>query len=79
MTDTRSALIIDDERDIRELLVMTLGRMGLRCDTAATLADARAQLAAHARGHWTIENRLHLSKYAISQLILINQEPTVIA
>lgn len=47
MTDTRSALIIDDERDIRELLVMTLGRMGLRCDTAATLADARAQLAAN--------------------------------
>jgi two-component system, NtrC family, response regulator PilR len=48
MTDTRSALIVDDERDIRELLVMTLGRMGLRCDTAATLADARAQLAANA-------------------------------
>ncbi|GAB3098089.1 sigma-54-dependent transcriptional regulator [Lysobacter terrae] len=45
MTDTRSALIVDDERDIRELLVMTLGRMGLRCDTAATLGDARAQLA----------------------------------
>ncbi|MFC5577225.1 sigma-54-dependent transcriptional regulator [Lysobacter niabensis] len=48
MTETRSALVIDDERDIRELLVMTLGRMGLRCDTAATLADARAQLARHA-------------------------------
>ena len=47
MTETRSALVIDDERDIRELLVMTLGRMGLRCDTAATLSDARAQLAAH--------------------------------
>jgi len=47
MTETRSALIVDDERDIRELLVMTLGRMGLRCDTAATLADARAQLARH--------------------------------
>ena len=47
MTETRSALVIDDERDIRELLVMTLGRMGLRCDTAATLADARAQLARH--------------------------------
>jgi two-component system response regulator PilR (NtrC family) len=47
MTDTRSALIVDDERDIRELLVMTLGRMGLRCDTAATLSDARAQLAAN--------------------------------
>ncbi|HEV8692753.1 MAG TPA: sigma-54 dependent transcriptional regulator [Lysobacter sp.] len=47
MTETRSALVIDDERDIRELLVMTLGRMGLRCDTAATISDARAQLAAH--------------------------------
>ena len=37
-----SALIVDDERDIRELLVLTLGRMGLRCDTAASLGDARA-------------------------------------
>ncbi|WP_147653595.1 sigma-54-dependent transcriptional regulator [Vulcaniibacterium gelatinicum] len=45
MTETRSALIVDDERDIRELLVLTLGRMGLRTDTAATLAEARAQLA----------------------------------
>src|SRR5690606_36269340 len=45
MSETRSALVIDDERDIRELLVMTLGRMGLRCDTASSLADARNQLA----------------------------------
>ncbi|MGH8085540.1 MAG: sigma 54-interacting transcriptional regulator [Lysobacter sp.] len=45
MAETRSALVIDDERDIRELLVMTLGRMGLRCDTASSLADARNQLA----------------------------------
>ncbi|HVI25609.1 MAG TPA: sigma-54 dependent transcriptional regulator [Xanthomonadaceae bacterium] len=49
MTDPRglppSALIVDDEHDIRELLVLTLGRMGLRTDTAATLAAARAQLA----------------------------------
>ncbi|QDH70934.1 sigma-54-dependent transcriptional regulator [Marilutibacter alkalisoli] len=44
MTETRSALIVDDERDIRELLVMTLGRMGLRCDTASSVGDARAQL-----------------------------------
>ena len=43
----RSALIVDDEQDIRELLVLTLGRMGLRTDTAATLAAARAQLAAN--------------------------------
>ncbi|WP_242102803.1 MULTISPECIES: sigma-54 dependent transcriptional regulator [unclassified Lysobacter] len=45
MTAPRSVLIVDDERDIRELLVLTLGRMGLRTDTAATLAEARAQLA----------------------------------
>ena len=45
MSQTHSALIVDDERDIRELLVMTLGRMGLRCDTASSLGDARAQLA----------------------------------
>ena len=44
MTLSRNALIVDDERDIRELLVLTLGRMGLRCDTAASLADARALL-----------------------------------
>ncbi|MGQ4660180.1 sigma 54-interacting transcriptional regulator [Lysobacter sp. F6437] len=44
MAETRSALVVDDERDIRELLVMTLGRMGLRCDTASSLADARAHL-----------------------------------
>ena len=45
MAETRSALVVDDERDIRELLVLTLGRMGLRVDTAASLSDARALLA----------------------------------
>ena len=43
MSDPRSAapsaLIVDDEHDIRELLVLTLGRMGLRTDTAATVAS----------------------------------------
>ena len=43
----RSALVVDDERDIRELLVLTLGRMGLRVDTAADVASAKAQLAAN--------------------------------
>ena len=47
MTESRSALIVDDERDIRELLVLTLGRMGLRTDTAASLSEARSQLAAN--------------------------------
>ncbi len=44
MAENRSALVVDDERDIRELLVMTLGRMGLRCDTASNVGDARNQL-----------------------------------
>ena len=38
------ALIIDDERDIRELLTLTLGRMGLVVETAATVAEARQRL-----------------------------------
>ena len=42
--ETRSALIVDDEHDIRELLVLTLGRMGLRTDTAPNLAVAREML-----------------------------------
>src|SRR6476661_599339 len=46
MPTPRSALVIDDERDIRELLVLTLGRMGIRVDTAADLSGARAQLGA---------------------------------
>jgi two-component system response regulator PilR (NtrC family) len=41
MANARSALVVDDERDIRELLVLTLGRMGLRVDTASDLATAR--------------------------------------
>src|SRR5690606_7252115 len=45
MSPSRSALIVDDERDIRELLVLTLGRMGLRVDTAVDVASAKAQLA----------------------------------
>ena len=45
MNETRSALIVDDERDIRELLVLTLGRMGLQVDTAANLTEARELLA----------------------------------
>ena len=45
MSETRSVLIVDDEHDIRELLVLTLGRMGLRTDTAPTLAAARELLA----------------------------------
>ncbi len=38
------ALVIDDERDIRELLTLTLGRMDLIVDTAATVSEARQRL-----------------------------------
>ena len=41
------ALIVDDEPDICELLAITLGRMGITTTVAATLAAARAALAAH--------------------------------
>jgi two-component system response regulator PilR (NtrC family) len=42
------ALVVDDESDIRELLAITLGRMGVDADTAETLSEARDRLAAHA-------------------------------
>ncbi|QIK80335.1 sigma-54-dependent Fis family transcriptional regulator [Lysobacter sp. HDW10] len=45
MSEDRCALVVDDERDIRELLVLTLTRMGLRVETAATLGMAKSQLA----------------------------------
>lgn len=39
-----SALIVDDEADIRELVELTLMRMGLTTRAAATVAEARALL-----------------------------------
>jgi len=46
----RLALIVDDEPDIRELLDMTLARMGIDCHTAANLAEARELL-----GHYIFD------------------------
>jgi two-component system response regulator PilR (NtrC family) len=40
-------LIVDDEADIRELLTMTLTRMGLSVDTAGTGFEAEQQLQKH--------------------------------
>ena len=42
------ALIVDDEADIRELVELTLMRMGLRTQAAASLAEARTLLARQA-------------------------------
>ncbi|AXQ30786.1 sigma-54-dependent Fis family transcriptional regulator [Solimonas sp. K1W22B-7] len=39
-----AALIVDDEADIRELVEITLSRMGLKTRSAATLQDARRLL-----------------------------------
>jgi two-component system response regulator PilR (NtrC family) len=41
-----SVLVVDDEADIRELLELTLVRMGLAVESAANLAEARALLGA---------------------------------
>ena len=38
------ALVVDDERDIRELLTLTLGRMDLVVETAATVGEAKQRL-----------------------------------
>lgn len=44
MNDNRRVLVVDDESDIRELLDMTLARMGLECDCAENVAAARHYL-----------------------------------
>lgn len=43
--DKARVLVVDDEADIRELLDLTLARMGLAADCAGTVAEARAFLA----------------------------------
>jgi two-component system response regulator PilR (NtrC family) len=40
------ALVVDDEPDLRELLELTLSRMGVEVETAKDLADARRKLSA---------------------------------
>ncbi len=41
---TKHVLVVDDEKDIRELLVLTLSRMGIEADTAANCQDAFARI-----------------------------------
>ncbi|NIB40240.1 sigma-54-dependent Fis family transcriptional regulator [Pseudomaricurvus alkylphenolicus] len=42
--DKTTVLIIDDEPDIRELLEITLSRMGIDCDSAGSIGSARELL-----------------------------------
>ncbi len=41
MTKKANCLIVDDETDIRELLVLTLERMGIEAESAGNLSDAK--------------------------------------
>jgi two-component system, NtrC family, response regulator PilR len=41
----KRVLVVDDEADIRELVVLTLMRMGIEADSAETVAHAKARLA----------------------------------
>ncbi|EKF74497.1 Fis family transcriptional regulator [Alcanivorax hongdengensis A-11-3] len=45
--ETPHVLVVDDEADLRELLVITLGRMKLKASTADSLASARDLLEKH--------------------------------
>lgn len=45
--ERRRVLVVDDEPDIRELLDLTLAKMGLDADCAGSLAEARQFLATH--------------------------------
>ena len=47
-----AALIIDDEPDIRELLQITLARMGLDCVCTEDLASAKAALKENICSRW---------------------------
>lgn len=42
--DMKRVLVVDDEADIRELLDMTLARMGLAADCAGSVAEGMAML-----------------------------------
>jgi two-component system, NtrC family, response regulator PilR len=46
-SEQRRILIVDDEADIRELLDLTMARMGLAADCAASVAEARKLLDEH--------------------------------
>jgi len=47
MSQKPSCLIVDDEADIRELLVMTLERMNIETFSASCVKEAQQMLAKH--------------------------------
>jgi len=47
MADQFKCLVVDDETDIRELVVLTLERMDVYADSASNVSDAKHMLATH--------------------------------
>jgi len=47
MAKQYNSLVVDDETDIRELVVLTLERMGITADGAANVEEAKNLLAKH--------------------------------
>ena len=58
MNPKRQVLVVDDESDIRELLGMTLVRMGVESHSAATQSEALVLLATHAYDLFLTDMRL---------------------
>jgi two-component system, NtrC family, response regulator PilR len=62
MNDARARapaiLVVDDEADLRELLGLTITRLGFEVDTAESLAQARAQLQSRSYGLCLTDMRL---------------------
>lgn len=48
MAENYRCLVVDDETDIRELVVLTLERMDIHADSASNLSDARHMLSSNA-------------------------------
>lgn len=58
MSVQQHVLVVDDEPDIRELLSLTLSRMGLQVTAAADLAEARRALHQHSHSFCLTDMRL---------------------
>lgn len=58
MTKRPACLIVDDETDIRELLVLTLERMGINAESASNVGDAKFLLDTHSYGLCITDMRL---------------------
>jgi len=56
--NAQHCLIVDDEADIRELLLLTMERMGISASGAASLAEARQLLERHSYGLCLTDMRL---------------------